>query len=256
MKKATVMMIALFAFVAFAAMPATSFACGEKAEKTNATQASSKSCGDKAEKANAKMASDKSCASKTDAKVASSKAACASKTDAKMASSKAACASKTDAKMASDKSCASKATADMANADGTCNSKYELVSMNISGMTCGGCESAIKTTLAKMDGVVSVKKVCYQSGTAMVYVDPAKMKDKSSMTTAVANKGFNAEIIPAVAKTTDGKVSKVDGKNCTPAEKAACAKMTAEQKAACAAACAAKKASTSEAKTVSAEGTN
>lgn len=245
MKKATVMFVALFAFVAFAAMPTASFACGEKAEKADATQASAKSCGDKAEKANAKLVSSGSCSSKAD------------KANAEMASSKSSCASKTDATMASDKAaCASKTNADMAKADGTCGGKYELVSMNISGMTCGGCEKSVTAALVKMDGVQSVKKVCAESGVALVYVDPAKMKDKNVMTTAVANKGFSAEIIPAVATSADGKVSTVDGKNCTPEQKAACANMTAEQKAACAAACAAKKASTTEAKTVSAEGTN
>ena len=45
MKKATVMFVALFAFIAFAAIPTASFACGEKAEKANATQASAKACG-------------------------------------------------------------------------------------------------------------------------------------------------------------------------------------------------------------------
>ena len=120
--------------------------------------------------------------------------------------------------------------------------KYEMVSMNITGMTCGGCESSVTAALEKMEGVVSVKKVCSESGTAIVYVDPAKMKDKNVMTSAVANKGFNAEIIPAVATTTVN----ADGKVCTEAEMAACA-----------AACAAKKvdATAATAKKVSAEGT-
>ncbi len=33
----------------------------------------------------------------------------------------------------------------------------ESVSLNVSGMKCGGCETNVKTKLAEIDGVVSVE---------------------------------------------------------------------------------------------------
>lgn len=227
MKKAMIMLVALFAFAAFAALPNAAYACGgDKAEKTSATKASASSCGEKAEKATATQASASSCGDKSTATQASATGCPATAAaNAKMASGDAAC--------------------NPANCDpSACMAKYEKVTMNISGMTCGGCEGSVKAALEKMDGVMSVQSVSHETGTAVVFVDPAKMKDKSLMTTAVANKGFNAEIIPAVATTGDATMVNGDGKTCSAADKAACA-----------AACAAKKANATAASAKTAEGT-
>lgn len=157
---------------------------------------------------------------------------------------------------------ASEKTAQLASDDAAaCGAKYTLVAMNIKGMTCGGCEESVKTALANVEGVMSVKEVSYESGTAKVYIDKAKMKDNNLLTTAVSNKGYVAEVIPAVAKT---QTVNSHGKTCTAAEKAACAKTcTAAEKAACAktctaaekAACAAKAKDQANATAASAAGT-
>ena len=106
-------------------------------------------------------------------------------------------------------------------------SKYELVSMNISGMTCAGCENSIKATLELVPGVVSVAKVCHKSGTAMAWVTPEKTESQS-LVTAVANKGYEAEVIPAVATVqTDAPAQKANaGKSCA----AVCASKNANAK--------------------------
>jgi copper chaperone CopZ len=131
-----------------------------------------------------------------------------------------------------DKSEATQANAMQVNSGDQCLSKYTLVSMNIKGMTCGGCESTVKTALTDVDGVVCVKSIDHKSGTAMVYVDDNKMKDNGWLTKAVTNKGYQAEVIPAVAKTESVQTSgKSCSSTCTAAEKAACnSKKTSEAK--------------------------
>lgn len=95
--------------------------------------------------------------------------------------------------------------------------------MSIKGMTCGGCESTVTTALSSVDGVYKVIKVDYKTGTALVCCDPAKV-DGKALTTAVSNKGYEAEIIPAVAKTTttDAEMKSASDKACDPGCAKAC----------------------------------
>ena len=104
------------------------------------------------------------------------------------------------------------------------------IRLNVSGMTCGGCESSITASLELVPGVAKVAKVCHKSGTAMAWVERDKVEGQS-LVTAVANKGFEAEIIPAVAT----------------AETEIGAKAANSSKASCAAICASKKANASQA---------
>ena len=105
--------------------------------------------------------------------------------------------------------------------------KCDFQHISIEGMTCGGCESSIKTALLEAPGVVKVVRVSYKDGTAIVAVDREKF---NGQTTAkmITDKGYKAEIIPAVAVSTDAP-AKMTGatsgcsKTCTSKEKAACA---------------------------------
>lgn len=78
--------------------------------------------------------------------------------------------------------------------------------ISVKGMTCGGCESQVTSALSKVDGVNKVIKVDHKEGYALVCADPTKV-DKKVLTAAVINTGYQAEIIPAVART-DGPVAK------------------------------------------------
>ncbi len=202
-------------------------------------------------KASAQLTSDKAaCGSKSDA----------SKASAQLTSDKAACGSKTDGANATmigaNGSCASKTNATSASATGekgTCNyagqkltadecaklmasmspeecaklcgydGKMQMVNMNIKGMTCGGCEGSVTAALEKVDGVVKVLSVNHKDGSALVCIDPAKTKAET-LTQTVTNKGYEAQVIPAVA-TTGTASTKAAGcsKVCTPEEMAACA---------------------------------
>ena len=88
-------------------------------------------------------------------------------------------------------------------------SECQLTSMSITGMTCAGCENSIKAALMNIDGVNKVLGVCYKSGYAVVCANPDKAASEVLLK-AVSAKGFEAQIIPAVATiTTDAKTSTI-----------------------------------------------
>ena len=212
MRKLFMFAFAVVAVMAFTMAPI--YACGgEKASTAKAecskTDAKTISSTDKA-----------SCsASKTSAKLASDKASCgASNTSAQLASDKAACASKASAKLAGDKAacaatCAEKGMS-QAHAEmcaKMCPTTSEVRVVSIEGMTCGGCESSISATLAKAPGVIKVINVSYQDGIALVAVDKNKVCTKT-MAKMVTDKGYKAEVLPAVATTTTDETAKTDTK--------------------------------------------
>ena len=86
--------------------------------------------------------------------------------------------------------------AKLCNHEGKCECK----TISIKGMTDVGCEQTVTTALAEVAGVIKVCHVSYQEGVAGVCIDPTKVTDEA-LTTAVANKGYQATIIPAVAST-------------------------------------------------------
>lgn len=86
--------------------------------------------------------------------------------------------------------------------------KCEMRSISIEGMTCGGCEQAVTAALSELPGVIKVTQICHKAGMAEVCIDPSKVEDKA-LTKTVANKGYKAEIIPAVAKSTDADPAKI-----------------------------------------------
>jgi copper chaperone len=82
--------------------------------------------------------------------------------------------------------------------------KCQYTAVSIKGMTCGGCERSVTTALSKVPGVVKVCSVSYKEGMAGVCFDPTKTSGEA-LTKAVANVGYEAAIIPAVARTTDSE---------------------------------------------------
>lgn len=50
----------------------------------------------------------------------------------------------------------------------------QLVSFKVNNMTCAGCSTSLTKTLASTEGVLEVKDVNHEDGTAQVVVDPAK----------------------------------------------------------------------------------
>jgi copper chaperone CopZ len=156
------MTLAMLAFVAAPAFAGDNKACTDKTSKTNTTLTSGKTC----------QASAKNITESVKAHACTGEMA---------------------------KACA----AEMGMTEEECRalcSKYTLVRMSIDGMTCTGCENSIKTTLTKMPGVHKVAKVSHKTGSVMVFVEQKHETVQQDMVTAVANKGYKVEIIPAVAK--------------------------------------------------------
>ena len=86
-------------------------------------------------------------------------------------------------------------------------SECQLTSMSIKGMTCGACENGVKAAFMNVDGVNKVVEVCQKGGFAVVCTNPEKASNEVLLK-AVSARGFEAEIIPAVATvTTDAKTS-------------------------------------------------
>jgi len=101
--------------------------------------------------------------------------------------------------------------------------KAEVRMMSVKGMTCTGCENSIKATLTSTPGVLEVAKVSHKKGVAIVIVDKTVAKN-DVLTTTVVNKGYEAQIIPAVATTTDNAEVKKASSDKMPGCAATCTK--------------------------------
>lgn len=111
--------------------------------------------------------------------------------------------------------------------------KCETISISVKGMTCGGCENGLTTALSGTDGVIKVQKVSHKENLAVVCFDPTKTKSES-LTKLIASKGYEAQIIPAVATDVNAVQAGVKA-GCTTMTKEECAKLCgAKAAAACA----------------------
>lgn len=214
MKKVLSLSIMALALIAFAAT--TSSACGtcgcsSKAKETSATKTSEKS----------------SCASKTDAekaacasKASGDKASCSSKTNATKASASASCSEK------DMEACAKKLGVSVDECKKMCSEKGSMTmhTISIEGMTCGSCEASLTKVIEAVPGVKKVVSISHKDKNAVVCVDK-KNTCTTTLTKAITDKGYKAQIIPAVATTAVSAPGdkKACAKSCSTAEKAACA---------------------------------
>lgn len=203
MKKFAAFSIMIIAVLAFVAAP--TFACDGDKDATTTT-------------ASAKSADGtKSCsASKVNATTASAKSADGTKSCG---------ASKATTTTASAEQCHGISKEECLKIAAEFGDKCEIRKISVDGMTCGGCETGVKTALEGVDGVLKVVKVSHTDKVALVVVDPTKVKVEA-LTTAVTNKGFKAQMASftsTTASTTDGAK-----KSCvqTCAEKKAAAEKT------------------------------
>ncbi len=67
----------------------------------------------------------------------------------------------------------------------------ESVSIEVSGMKCGGCENTINTAVSAIDGVLSVK-ASHQEKRVDVEFDPDKT-DIEEIEDAIEDAGFSVE---------------------------------------------------------------
>jgi len=105
--------------------------------------------------------------------------------------------------------------------------EYTPVNMSIKGMTCTGCENTITTCLQALPGVVKVGVVSYKDGSAFVVVDPKKVNNEE-LVKAISDKGYQAEVIPAVSVTQSNVQISGAQHPCGAAAASACAKKCAK----------------------------
>ncbi|MBI1873491.1 MAG: heavy-metal-associated domain-containing protein [Acidobacteria bacterium] len=74
----------------------------------------------------------------------------------------------------------------------------QVVTLKVSGMTCGGCEAAVKMAAKKIDGVKDVK-ASSDHGTAEVRFDTSKTSAEAIAAAITKYSGFKAEA-PKTAK--------------------------------------------------------
>jgi copper chaperone CopZ len=192
-KKVLFVAFMVMAFVALGSMAA--FACGEHKTSTTAD----------ASKVDAKQVSSTSCSSTkvstTNATLASSKATKANGAACGVAD-KAACEAKLAAGQCTIEDCLKACQVKHAEICGETAATHHLTAMSIKGMTCGGCETSVKNALMAVEGVNNVVEVCRKAGFAVVCTAKDSKLSNESFIKAVSAKGFESEIIPAVAVTT------------------------------------------------------
>ncbi len=66
----------------------------------------------------------------------------------------------------------------------------KVVELAVDGMTCTGCESAVETTLTKLDGVQKAE-ASYEAKSATVVIDSTKI-DESALIQALESMGYTA----------------------------------------------------------------
>lgn len=73
------------------------------------------------------------------------------------------------------------------------SARTESCRLKVSGMTCAGCEAAVRMAAKKVDGVTDVV-VSYKTGRADVIYDPAKTTPSSIAKAITDGSGFKADI--------------------------------------------------------------
>jgi len=119
---------------------------------------------------------------------------------------------KTQTKQVSDKMSSSSQMAVCAKALGmteeeltkqcSMNTNCSIAQISVEGMAGSGCENEVKNALKNVPGVYNVLKVSHTDEMAMVCYDTENCKT-DVLTKTVADKGYSAQIIPAVSNVTD-----------------------------------------------------
>jgi copper chaperone CopZ len=71
--------------------------------------------------------------------------------------------------------------------------KTETCTLKVSGMTCAGCEAAVRMAARKVDGVTDVA-VSHKTGKAEVKYDPAKTTPSAIAKAITDGSGFKADV--------------------------------------------------------------
>lgn len=70
----------------------------------------------------------------------------------------------------------------------------KVCTLKVTGMTCSGCEAAVKLAAKQIDGVKDAK-ASYAKGTAEVTYDPAKTGPDAIAKTIAQKTGYKTEVV-------------------------------------------------------------
>ena len=70
----------------------------------------------------------------------------------------------------------------------------KVCTMKVTGMTCSGCEAAVKLAAKQVDGVKDAK-ASYAKGTADVTYDPAKTTPEAIAKAIAQKTGYKTEVV-------------------------------------------------------------
>lgn len=99
--------------------------------------------------------------------------------------------------------------------------QFAVASMNVSGMTCQWCENSLAERLQTVPGAIMVASISAVDGTARVIYDKSLAKG-SDFTSVISDDRFKAEIIPAVAITTNAPATSPAAKLSNSSGKSSC----------------------------------
>ena len=78
-------------------------------------------------------------------------------------------------------------------------SEAQVCTLKVTGMTCAGCEAAVRIAARRVEGVTSVK-VSYAKGNAEVTFDPSKTTADAIAKAVTEKSGFKAEPVEPLKK--------------------------------------------------------
>ncbi len=68
----------------------------------------------------------------------------------------------------------------------------DQLTLTVTGMSCGGCENAIKRVLSTLDGVSDVSASHHDNRVSLTY-DPAKV-DRAAIAQRIENAGYEVQL--------------------------------------------------------------
>lgn len=80
-----------------------------------------------------------------------------------------------------------------ASAPATEMASLKACELKVDGMTCGGCERAVKAVLSKEEGFADAE-VSYKKGNALIHYDPAKTTPEKLAEVVTKKAGYKASV--------------------------------------------------------------
>jgi copper chaperone CopZ len=113
--------------------------------------------------------------------------------------------------------------------------KFAALTLDVKGMTCGGCENKVKAALSGINGVVETQKVSAQTNSATITFDPSVTSSDAIAKSLAQKTGYAITVVKnaGVDGTSAAKAccaSKEAGKTCSKEEAKTCGKTSTATK--------------------------